>query len=167
MDAVVLDAKDRPVTDLRKEDFVILQDRKSQVVTNFSFINTREGVVRTTPVKAAAPPKGQKTAPPPPAIALKPKQIRRTIALVVDDLGLSFESISRIRQALKKYVDTEMQPGDLVAVIRTGAGMGSLQQFTSDKRLLYAAIDHVKYNGMGRVGVSSIAPLGGEGGMGE
>jgi len=34
-----------------------------------------------------------------------------------------------------------------------------LQQFTSDKRLLYAALDRVKY-GASRVGVSSFAPLG-------
>ena len=32
-----------------------------------------------------------------------------------------------------------MQDGDLVAIIRTGAGIGSLQQFTSDKQMLYAA----------------------------
>jgi len=59
-----------------------------------------------------------------------------------------------------KFVDEAMQPGDLVAVIRTGAGMGALQQFTADKRLLYAAIDRVKYNALGRVGVSSFMPLG-------
>src|SRR5258706_234549 len=82
-------------------------------------------------------------------------------AVVVDDLGLSFDSIARLRSTLKKYVDTQMQPGDLVAVIRTGAGMGSLQQFTSDKRLLYAAIDQVKYNALGRVGASSFTPLAG------
>src|SRR5260370_27137915 len=54
-----------------------------------------------------------------------------------------------------------MQPGDVVGIIRTGAGMGSLQQFTSNKQLLYAAIDHVKYNSFGRVGVNSITPLQG------
>jgi len=37
--------------------------------------------------------------------------------------------------------------------------MGSLQQFTTSKPLLYAAIDHVKYNGLSRVGVTSIGPL--------
>jgi VWFA-related protein len=82
--------------------------------------------------------------------------------MVVDDLGLSFESVARVRSSLKKFVDTEMQPGDLVAIIRTGAGIGALQQFTADKRILYAAIDHVKYNAMGRVGLSSFAPIGGE-----
>jgi VWFA-related protein len=160
VDAVVMDSKDKPVTDLRKEDFVILQDGKPQVITNFSFINTKEGVVRTAPVKPAPVSKGVKLPPPPLAIAT-PKQVRRTVALVVDDLGLSFESIVRVRQSLKRYVDREMQPGDVVGIIRTGAGMGSLQQFTSHKQLLYAAIDHVKYNSLGRVGISSIAPLQG------
>jgi VWFA-related protein len=158
VDAVVVDAKDQPVTDLKKEDFIVLQDGKPQAITNFSFVNTKEGVVRTTTAKAAAPAKGVPP-PPPPPMASRPKQIRRTVALVVDDLGLSFDSIARVRQSLKKYVDQEMQPNDLVAVIRTGAGMGSLQQFTSDKRMLYAAIDHVKYNAFGRVGISSFAPL--------
>jgi VWFA-related protein len=161
VDAVVMDSKDKPVTDLRKEDFVILQDGKPQVITNFSFINTKEGVVRTAPAKPAPVAKGAKLPPPPPAIATRPKQVRRTVALVVDDLGLSFESIARVRQSLKRYVDREMQPGDVVGIIRTGSGMGSLQQFTSNKQLLYAAIDHVKYNSFGRVGISSIAPLQG------
>jgi VWFA-related protein len=161
VDAVVVDAKDQAVIDLKKEDFVVLQDGKPQAITNFSFIDTKAGVVRNASAKAApkpAPPvKG--APPPPPPMASRPKQIRRTVALVVDDLGLSFDSIARVRQALKKYVDQEMQPNDLVAIIRTGAGMGSLQQFTTDKRMLYAAIDHVKYNSFGRVGISSFAPL--------
>src|SRR5664280_2516888 len=54
VDAVVMDSKDKPVTDLRKEDFVILQDGKPQVITNFFFINTtKAAVARTAPAKAA------------------------------------------------------------------------------------------------------------------
>ncbi len=52
-----------------------------------------------------------------------------------------------------------MRPGDLVAIVRTSAGMGALQQFTMDKTLLYAALARVKYT-ESRVGVSSFAPLG-------
>jgi VWFA-related protein len=59
---------------------------------------------------------------------------------------------------LKKWVDVEMQPGDLVAVVRTNAGVGTLQQFTNDKRLLYSAIDMIRYQ-PGRVGISSVSPL--------
>jgi VWFA-related protein len=163
VDAVVTDSHDKPVTNLKKEDFVLLQDGKPQTITYFAYVNTRsDAPVRPTSTSApkqSAP--GQKgiPAPPPPPRGLKPSQIRRTVALVVDDLGLSFESIARLRSTLKKFVDQEMQPGDLVAIMRTGAGMGALQQFTSDKRILYAAIDKVKYNSFGRVGVSSFAPL--------
>ncbi len=45
---------------------------------------------------------------------------RRAIALVVDDLNLSFTSVHSVREALGKFVDEQMQPGDLVAILRTG-----------------------------------------------
>jgi sugar diacid utilization regulator len=61
------------------------------------------------------------------------------LAIVVDDLGLSFESTAYVRQMLTRYVDTNVGPGDLVAIIRTAAGVGTLQQFTTDRRLLHAA----------------------------
>src|SRR5664279_5107352 len=60
VDAVVMDSKDQPVTDLRNEDFVVLQDGKSQVITNFSFINARQGVVRTATAKRAPVVNGEK-----------------------------------------------------------------------------------------------------------
>src|SRR5205807_4155279 len=100
-----------------------------------------------------------KNVPPVPPNRLRPEDIRRTIALVVDDLGLSFESTYYVRHALKRFVDEQMQPGDLVAIIRTGAGMGALQQFTADKRQLYAAIERVKWNALGRGGVSAFAAI--------
>ncbi len=53
-----------------------------------------------------------------------------------------------------------MQEGDLVAIIRTGVGIGALQSFTSDKRQLFAAIDKIKWNSQGRVGINSFDPIG-------
>jgi VWFA-related protein len=158
VDAAVTDSSGKAVTDLKPEDFEVLQDGKRQSITNFSYISTRQQSTLAAPAARETPAK--KGAPPVPPARIKPEDIRRTMAMVVDDLGLSFESMARVRQSLKKFVDTEMQPGDLVAIIRTGAGIGALQQFTADRRMLYAAIDHVKYNAMGRVGVSSFAPLG-------
>ena len=78
--------------------------------------------------------------------------------MVVDDLSLSFRCEFN-PAALKKFVDEQVQPGDLVAIIRTGAGIGALQQFTSDKRILYAAIDKVKWNPLGTGGISAFAPI--------
>src|ERR1022692_3979169 len=71
---------------------------------------------------------------------------RRTIALMVDDLGLSFESMAFVRWSLRKFVNHQMQPGDLVAVCRTGAGSGVLQHFSVDRRVLLSVIDGLRWN---------------------
>jgi VWFA-related protein len=46
-----------------------------------------------------------------------------------------------------------------VAIIRTSGGMGALQQFTSDKRQLYAAIERVKWFSSGRGAIAAFAAL--------
>jgi VWFA-related protein len=154
VDAVVTDRGGRQVTDLTADDFEVYQDGKKQKITHFSYVST--GPAPAAAAQSVSLPKG---APPVPAVRLRPEQVRRTLALVVDDLGLSFESMAQVRQALKKFVEEQMQPGDLAAVIRTGAGMGAFQQFTSDKRLLNAAIERVRWNALGRGGVHAFAPI--------
>jgi VWFA-related protein len=154
IDAVVVDKSGKVVTDLSPEDFEILENDKPQKITNFSFITVEPApaVIAETPKKPV-----DKNAPPIPT-KLRPEQIKRTIALVIDDLSLSFGSAYYTRRALKKFVDEMMQPGDLVAIVRTGSGVGALQSFTSDKQQLYAAIEHVKYNPVvGRTG--AFAPI--------
>ena len=155
VDAVVTDKDGKVVTDLKPEEIKILEDGRQQKITNFSY-NVTE-----TPAAPARekPAPVDKNAPPAPPTRLKLADIRRTIAIVVDDLGLSFESTHFVRRALKKFVDEQMQTGDLVAIIRTGGGMGALQQFTADKRQLYAAIERVKWNSNGRSGVGAFAAL--------
>ena len=79
----------------------------------------------------------------------------RVLAIVVDDLGLSFESTAYVRKMLTSYVDTQVEPGDLVAIIRTAGGVGTLQQFTTDRRLLTAAIDRVRWSFQSRGAVAA------------
>src|SRR5438132_1613281 len=106
VDAVVTDSQDRPVPNLKASDFEILQDGKRQTITNFSYVTTRpaEASAVPAPAKGQSPKNEPKSLAPPPA-KIKLSDVRRTVALVVDDLGLSFDSISRIRQSLKKFVD--------------------------------------------------------------
>ncbi|HMJ25408.1 MAG TPA: VWA domain-containing protein [Pyrinomonadaceae bacterium] len=156
VDAVVTDKNGKVVTDLKPDEIRIMEDGRQQKITNFSYNVTESPSGPERKEKAATIDKNAPAAPP---TRLKLEDIRRTIAIVVDDLGLSFESTHFVRQALKKFVDEQMQTGDLVAIIRTGGGMGALQQFTSDKRQLYAAIERVKWNSVGRSGTSPFAPL--------
>lgn len=157
VDAVITDQKGNHVTDLRQEDFEIYEDGRPQKITNFSYVSMESRTRVTGPTNPAAP--LDKNAPPVPPTRLRPEQVRRTIALVVDDLGLSFESAHYVRRTLRKFVDEQMQPSDLVAIIRTGGGMGALQQFTSDKRQLYSAIERVRWNPQGRASISAFPPL--------
>ncbi|HZH35274.1 MAG TPA: VWA domain-containing protein, partial [Pyrinomonadaceae bacterium] len=159
VDATVTDKDGNIVTDLKADDFEIYENGKLQPITNFSFINLQpEKASQPGTGKTEKPAKNAPLAPSVPTI-LRPEQVRRTIALIVDDLGLSFASTKWTQEAMKKFVDEQMQPGDLVAVIRTGSGIGALQQFTSDKRLLYAAIEKIRWNTRGRGGVGSFAPI--------
>lgn len=155
IDVTVTDKSGKIVTDLKPEDFEVFENGEKQNITNFSFINT---VTQAKPSPTPKPDKNVVTAPIP-SFQLRPEQVRRTVALVVDDLGLSFESIHFVRRALKKFVDEQMQPNDLVAIIRTGSGVGALQQFTSDKNQLYAAIEKIRWNPLGRSGISAFAPI--------
>ena len=156
VDAVVTDGDGRQVTDLDARDFEILEDGEPQPITNFSYVS----LGGTEPAAPAAPAgrKGKGFIPPPPA-RLRPEQVRRTLALVVDDLSLSFESTVFVRRALNKFIDEQMQPGDLAAVIMTSAGSGALQQFTADRRRLHAAAERIRWYPFGRGGIDTFKPL--------
>lgn len=158
VDATVTDKEGKQITDLKPEDFEILEDGRPQKIAHFSYIGAPAEDVTTAANTGRE--KVDKTAPPQPPEQLRPEQVRRSIALVVDDLGLSFESVYYVRNAIKKFVDQQMKPGDMVAIIRTGAGVGALQQFTTDKQLLYAAIDRIKWNAYGRSGIRAFGNIG-------
>ena len=151
IDAVITDKNGKPVTDLKPEELQLFENKRSQKITHFSYIAsdaTSKPVARDNRTPGIPPDR------------LRPEDVRRTIALVVDDLGLSFQSTHFVRRALKQFVDQQMQAGDLVAIVRTSAGIGALQQFTNDKRRLYAAIDHIRWYAGGRIEVGAFAPIG-------
>src|ERR1044072_9479497 len=141
IDAFVTDKKGRQVTDLKAEEFEILADGKPQKITNFSYV---QNVANPEPTLAPlAENKSGVTAPPP--TRLRPEQVSRNVAFVFNDLEMSWESVYYARRAIKKFVDEQMQPGDFVAIIPASGGSGALQQFTSDKRLLNAAVKNLRW----------------------
>ena len=155
LDVSVTDKKGNPITDLKPEEVEIYENGKLQRISNFAFTPGMRTVDSKNPKKdsAGTPVVVLPSAP------IRPEQVWRTIALVVDDLTLSFGSTVWVREALKKFVDEQMQEGDLVAIIRTGAGVGALQQFTADKRQLQAAINRVKFNSGGLGSLAFFNPL--------
>ena len=152
VDAVVTDSAGRHVSGLRPEDFEILQDGQAQKLTYFSYYSEDSA----PPVKAA---RTGERAPIGPAPPIAPDQVKRTVALVVDDLAVrEFGTLTRLRDALREYVRQRMQPGDLVALIKTGGGIAALEQFTGDRQLLLESINELTWKVWG-AGLPEIDPL--------
>lgn len=154
IDVTVMDENGKLVTDLRQGDFELYENGEKQTLSNFSIVSRSSGGATAGDGGGAAAQAGSQAGP---ATVMR-SEVRRTMAFVVDDLSLSFGSVFYTRKALKKFVDEQMQPGDLVAIIRTGGGVGALQRFTSDKRLLYAAIEKIRWNPFGG-SMDSLSPV--------
>ena len=149
VDAVVTDRDGNLVTDLRAEDFEILQDGRPQTISTFGFVSAAgdDGPTGSATRPTAAPP----VAPSAPGVpARAPESVRppsgRTLVLVIDDLSLSVASMRRTKDALRKVLDTQITPADRVAMVRTSGGSGLLQQFTSDRAVLHQLVDALRFN---------------------
>jgi VWFA-related protein len=135
LDVVVTDKKGKIVTGLTKESFELQENGKKQLISFFEYVEAgkrrKPGVAGdgTRPTEAEVSPQGAGIG-----------DIRRIFAFVVDDLTTRVDDLVYIRQMLTNFVDSQMQPGDLVAIVRTVGGKGLLQQFTVDKALLRRAI---------------------------
>ncbi|MBV9926042.1 MAG: VWA domain-containing protein [Acidobacteria bacterium] len=145
VDAVVTDRDGKQVTNLSAEDFEVVENGSARQITNFSYV--RIGKPLSAPAEAPARrDRDAKGAPPVPPARLRPEQVRRTFALVLDDLSMTAESTYYARRAVKKYIDEQIEPGDMVAVIRTSASIGALQQFTNDRQQLYRAVERIRWS---------------------
>jgi VWFA-related protein len=131
---IVRDAQGRPVRNLTKDDFRILDDGKLQVITQFS----TQGAEAVPPSAGPATAAGTQT-------ASTAKVAERFVSLYFDDLVMDLEEIARTRQAASKYLQSSIQPGDRVAII-TSSGRGNLD-FTNDRDKLQEALLRLQPNG--------------------
>jgi len=155
VDAVV--TKDgKLVKDLKADDFEIYEDGRKQEISSFAYISN---IPATTLNAAPRNKSADVNTPPVSAQPLRINEPRRVIALVVDDLGLSAESMGSVRKQLRKFIDQQLAPNDLVAIIRTGGSMGALQQFTNDRRLIDRALSQVRWNLCSRVGIDVLPKI--------
>ena len=133
LDVVVTDKKGKVVSGLSKSDFELYENGKKQQISFFEYVDA----TRSRQVPGQAKPGEPELSPQ----GLSAGEVRRIFAFVVDDLTIRIEDLVYLRQMLTNFVDNQMQPSDLVAIVRTVGGKGLLQQFTSDKALLRRAIE--------------------------
>jgi VWFA-related protein len=133
VDAVVTDREGRLVRDLKKEDFQVLEDGKSQTITNFTHVDIPVDK-ENRPLFAASPIE--------PDVKTNEKPFDgRVYVMVVDDLHTRFGRTVRVKTAAKQFIERRLGANDLMAVVHTAGSTDSNQEFTSNKRLLLAAVD--------------------------
>jgi VWFA-related protein len=134
---VVRDKKGNLVRDLKKADFTLFEDGKKQDISTFDFENVDQletaGAAEKTVTGEAAAAAG-------PAGVLKKSDApvmnardRRVIVLYFDFSAMEPEQIDRCVDAAKKYINRQMQPADIVALVSLSTNMRVDLDFTDDK----------------------------------
>lgn len=139
LDVTVTDRDGRQVADLKPEDFEIREESRAQQITNFSYVAVspeRSVHMLSEELSGGA----TRTAQPPSPSRLRADQVRRTMAVLVDDAPMTFGSVSAIRDTLRKFVVEQVEPGDLIGIFRTKGVNRMLQQFTMDQNQLALTI---------------------------
>jgi VWFA-related protein len=147
LDAIVTDKKGNPITDLSVEDFEILQDGKTQKITNFSYINRIGNAEKTTRSQTLASKNNDKNLPLTAPSSVRSNEFGRVLTFVVDDGNNCATQLGMIaaKEGLKKFVNEQMLPNDSVAIYQTRNGSSLLQQYTSDKSRLLGIIQKIRW----------------------
>ena len=153
VNVVVRDGSGNIVRNLKREDFTLVEDDKTQAITAFDFEEVpSEAIVaaEAEPVqpilKAEAAPKPAATAPgAAPVAAPKPESIdlknRRLIVLLFDSSSMQPEELERAIASGYDYISKRLTPADLVAIAAVGSTLQIVQDFTADREVLSAALD--------------------------
>jgi VWFA-related protein len=128
---VVRDADGKVVQNLKKEDFLLFDNRKAQVISSFSVETPGSHVVAPTTTA------GDSTAAPETATAPKVALPERFVAMVFDDGHLALEDAVFVRQAATKFLGA-LGPSDRVGIYTTSGQV--TQEFTTDRELLNKAL---------------------------
>ncbi len=133
VDVLVTDAQGRPVHDLTKDDFQVLEDGKRQTITNFGVVNI--------PVERPDRPLFQPD-PIEPDVASNERPFDgRVYVMVLDDYHTNALRSQLVKNAARQFIQRNLGANDLMAVVTTGGRSQASQEFTSNRRLLLAAVD--------------------------
>ncbi|MGH8102782.1 MAG: VWA domain-containing protein, partial [Chthoniobacterales bacterium] len=142
---VVRDKKGNLVRDLKKDDFTLYEDGKKQQISTFDFENVDELETAGAAEKTVT---GEAGAPSAPAGVLKKSdqpamnaRDRRVIVFFFDFSAMEPEQIDRCVDAAKKYVNAQMHPADLVALVSLATNMRVDLDFTDDKTKILSVLN--------------------------
>jgi VWFA-related protein len=133
VDVVVTDRDGNLVRDLKKEDFQVLEDGKAQSISTFTLVDI--------PIERADRPLFQADPIEPDVRSNEQPFDGRVYVMVIDDYHTNFGRTQRVRAAAKQFIERRLAANDLMAIVHTFGATDANQEFTSNKRLLLAAVD--------------------------
>jgi VWFA-related protein len=136
VNVTVRDKNGNVVRDLKREDFTVLEDNKPQTVVSFDLENT-DAVLSTAtteaPLLGATAAQRSEAQP---ASTDRPLKDHRLIVLFFDLSSMEPDEIDQATTAAQNYVEKQMTPADLVAVVSLGDNLEVNQDFTADRAAL-------------------------------
>ncbi|MFQ5740002.1 MAG: VWA domain-containing protein [Acidobacteriota bacterium] len=143
VDTVVTDKKNRVVTDLKAEDFVVYEDGVEQRIDRFIlYLQPKVGEsARAQPVPKPTPrrPRSVETKAVLDYSSESPAG-PNLIIFLLDYATTEFSNQKLVQNAATRYVKNDLRDNDLVAVFELGSGFHLRQEFTNDKNKLIQAL---------------------------
>jgi VWFA-related protein len=140
INVVARDKSGNPIRDLKQDDFTVFEDGKKQILASFDFENVDElaiaGRADTTVTGTAA----SAAANPAKAIKSLDARDRRLMLLFFDFSAMEPDDIDRAVNAAKQYVEKNMQPADLVALVSLATSLRMDVDFTDDHAKILAGL---------------------------
>src|SRR3954468_5312490 len=133
VDALVTDAQGQFVRGLTKDDFQVFEDGKRQTIATFSLVDI--------PVERADRPLFASRPIDPDVRSNERPFDGRVYVAILDDLHTEALRSQRVKLAVRQFIERNLGANDLMAILSTGGRSQDAQEFTSNKRLLLAAVD--------------------------
>jgi VWFA-related protein len=126
VDAVVVDKQGKPLTGLRKEDFVLTEDGVPQPIESFEAV-----------VLPVVPPPTEAPRHPPVADNMRVEaRSGRVFAVVFDDMHLSPRQAHRAKKVVAEFLRQGAQEGDRVVIVTTSGGAAWSARMEADREEL-------------------------------
>jgi VWFA-related protein len=133
VDVVVTDKQGRSVPGLRPEDFTVEENGKPQKIS--SFVTAGENSPPPAPILG-------------PGIYSNRAQYRAPggpiTVLLLDALNTPFVDQAYARRQMLRFVEEQYKPGERMGIFTLTGALNVLQDFTSDPRILYAAMQRYR-----------------------
>lgn len=148
INVTVRDKAGRPISDLKKDDFQLLEDGKPQTISVFELqqLSTEALPPMNQPQQVLLQRNDKPHPAPEPSAAPSPERLRdhRLIALLFDMSSMQPPEQIRAEKAATKFITEQMTKSDLVSIMTYTTTLKVVEDFTSDRDQLLEDIHNLR-----------------------